>query len=416
MSRSSPVVEIGNPGAMHFTYALVAALQALGYGGAFHTGFYYRPADWRWALALLPAGRRGRLLRQLERRRHGGVDPARVRLAPAREALRLIGGRLGLPEGAQHRLLLARNRAADRRLAALVRRTRPAAVIAHDTAALATMTAAAAAGSLGILNQVVGHRVVGERVLRAEAARHPAFAGSLGHRADPGLTEACRREALAAGLILAPSDYVRDTLLEIGVPADRIALLPFGVDVERFRPAVGPRPTGPLRLLFVGQLSQRKGLTYLLEALRLLPRGLCRATLVGPLAVPRAALAPYAELFEHRAALPYHEVHGVFAAADLFVYPSLHEGSALAIYEALASGLPTVTTHSSGSVLRHGVEGLLVPAGDAAALAAALADLAEAPARRAAMAAAARDRALAHTWMHYRDRLAAILAPRIGTA
>ena len=106
----------------------------------------------------------------------------------------------------------------------------------------------------------------------------------------------------------------------------------------------------------------------------------------------------------------------MFAAADLFVYPSLHEGSALAIYEALASGLPTVTTHSSGSVLRHGVEGLLVPAGDAAALAAALAGLAEDPARRAAMAAAARERALEHTWMHYRARLAAILAPRIGTA
>jgi starch synthase len=416
MRAPPPVVEIGNPGAMHFSYALVAAVQALGYGGCFHTAFYYRPADWRAPLALLPRGLRARLLRQLERRRHAGVDPARVRLAPGGEALRLLGGRLGLPEGAQHRLLLARNRAADRRLATLVRRRRPAAVIAHDTAALATMTAAAAVGSLGILNQVVGHRVAGERVLRAEAMRHPAFAGSLGHRPDAALTEICRQEALAAGLVLAPSDYVRDTLLEIGVPAERIALLPFGVDVERFRPAAGPRPPGPLRLLFVGQLAQRKGLAYLLEALRRLPPGLCRATLVGPLAVPRAALAPYADLIEHRAALPYHEVHAVFAAADLFVYPSLHEGSALAIYEALASGLPTITTHSSGSILRHGVEGLLVPAGDAEALAAALVALAGDPARRAAMATAARARALEHTWMHYRARLAAILAAHIGPA
>src|SRR5690606_25694885 len=182
------------------------------------------------------------LRRQLERRRLAGLDPARVGLAAGAEALRLAGGRLGLPDGLQHRLLLARNRAADRRLARLVRRERPAAVIAHDTAALATLRAAAAVGSVGILNQVVGHRVAGERILRAEAARHPAFAASLAHREDPALTEYCRREALAAAHILAPSDYVRETLLEIGVAAARISVLPFGVDVERFRPATGPRP------------------------------------------------------------------------------------------------------------------------------------------------------------------------------
>lgn len=414
MSRSAPRVEIGNPGAMHFTYALVAAVQALGYAGRFHTSFYYRPADWRPWLALLPRGARARLLRQLERRRHAGVDPDRVSLAPWREGLRLLGGRLGLAGGAGQRLILARNRAADRDLARRIARQPPAAVIAHDTAALRTLQAAAAAGCLGILNQVVGHRVAGERILRAEAARHPAFA--LPSPADPALTETCRQEALAAGHLLAPSDYVRDTLLEIGVPAARISVLPFGVDLERFRPAGGPRPPGPLRLLFVGQLSQRKGLVYLLEALRRLPPGLCRTTLVGPLAVPAAALAPYGDLFEHRAALPYHEIHAAFAAADLFVYPSLHEGSALAIYEALASGLPTVTTANSGSVVRHGIEGLLVPPGDAAALAAALASLAEDPARRQAMAAAARERAQDHSWEHYRQRLGAILERLIGPA
>lgn len=410
-----PRVEVGNPGAMHFVYRLVAALQALGYQGRFHTGLYYKPAAWRPWLAALPPGLRGRAERQLRRRHEPAIDPARVVCRPGLEALGLIAGRLGLPAAAGRRLLGWRNRAADRRLAALVARERPAAVIAHDTAALETFRAAGRAGTLAVLNQVIGHRVAAERLLSEEARRNPAFAASLGHRPDPALTEACRREALAADHLLAPSDYVAATLREIGVPAERISLLPYGVDLERFRPRADPRRAeGPLRLLFVGQLSQRKGLSYLLEALRQLPPGLCQATLVGPPVVERAALAPYAALFAHRPAVPHHEVHRLFAEADLFVYPSLHEGSALAIYEALASGLPVVTTANSGSLVRDGEEGLLVPPGEAEALAAAIRALAEDEPRRRTMAEAARRRAEGYGWDAYRARLGAIMTRLVG--
>lgn len=416
MSRRPPVVEVGNPGAMHFSYALAAAVQALGYGGRFHTDLYYRPDAWDPWLGLLPPALRRRARRQLERRRHPDLDPARVSAALWREAARLGAGRLGLPAALTEALLAARNRAADRRLARLVRRERPAAVIVHDTAALRTLEAARAAGVVGILNQVIGHRVSGEAILRAEAERHPGFMPPGWTWRDAGLTETCRREALAAGHILAPSPYVRDTLTGLGVPPERISLLPFGVDVARFRPVSAAPRSGPVQLLFVGQLAARKGLAYLLEALRLLPPGLCRATLVGPLAAPPAALAPYAGLFEHRAAVPYHEVQAVFAAADLFVYPSLHEGSALAIYEALACGLPVVTTPNSGSVVETGHQGLIVPAGDAVALAEAVRHLAlDAPLRRD-MAAAARVRALEFTWDHYRARLGGILGGLLGPA
>ncbi len=413
---AAPVIEIGNPGAMHFTYSLVAAVQALGYGGHFDTDLYYRPDAWRPWLAVLPAGLTARALRQLKRRSHAGIDPARVNSALWREVARLLSGRLGLPACTSAALLRARNLAADRRLARRVTRQRPAAVIVHDTAGLLTLQAAQAVGSVGILNQVVGHRVAGERILRAEAARHPAFTATHAAAPDARLTEDCRQEALAAQHLLAPSDYVRDTLLEIGVAADRISVLPFGVDVGRFRPAAAPRPTGPVRLLFVGQLSARKGLYYLLEALRRLPPGLCSATLVGPLALPPAALAPYVDLFEHRVAVPFHEVHEVFAAADIFVYPSLHEGSALAIYEALASGLPVITTPNSGSVVEPGRQGLLVPAGAVAPLAEGIHRLAEDVALRRDMAVAARQRALQFTWDDYRMRLGQILARLVGPA
>ncbi len=73
-------------------------------------------------------------------------------------------------------------------------------------------------------------------------------------------------------------------------------------------------------------------------------------------------------LFHHVPNVPYHQVHSVYRGADIFVYPSLHEGSALAIGEALASGLPVITTANAGSVVRDGEEGYIVPIRDVEAL------------------------------------------------
>ncbi|HKY95761.1 MAG TPA: glycosyltransferase family 4 protein [Kiloniellales bacterium] len=404
-------IEICNPGAMHFTYALGAAVQRLGYAGRYHTSLYYKTAAWRSWLALLPPGLRRRAERQLRRRLHAGLDADRVVSHNVIEGLRLAAGRAGFAGSA---LMRWRNRTADRRMAQLVRRRPPAAVIGHDTAALLTLMAAREVGSLGILNQVIGHRALGEPLLLADLARWPAFAEERQLKPDPAMTDYCRQEALAAGHCLAPSDYVRQTLEAVGVAAERISVLPYGVDVERFRPRSGERMPGPVRLLFVGQLSQRKGLAYLLEALAGLPQGLVEATLVGPLSAPPAALAPYADRFRHLPAVPYQEVHRVFADADVFVYPSLHEGSALAIYEALAAGLPVVTTPNSGSVVEEGRQGFLVPAGSVAPLRERIGELAEDVALRRRMAEAARARALEFTWTRYEQSLRHTLEELIG--
>jgi glycosyltransferase involved in cell wall biosynthesis len=98
-------------------------------------------------------------------------------------------------------------------------------------------------------------------------------------------------------------------------------------------------------------------------------------------------------------------VHEEFAAADVFVLPSLAEGSAEAIYEALAAGVPVVTTPAAGSVVRNGAEGRLVAERDPFALADALAEIVEDRDKRARMSAAARQRAHDYTWERYGERL-----------
>jgi glycosyltransferase involved in cell wall biosynthesis len=103
--------------------------------------------------------------------------------------------------------------------------------------------------------------------------------------------------------------------------------------------------------------------------------------------------------------VPRSEIQDEFKRTMIFVLPSLAEGSAYVTYEALAAGLPVVTTESTGSVVRNGIEGFIVPEGDADALASAIEELLENPDLRERMAWAARQRAQDYTWEKYEQRL-----------
>jgi glycosyltransferase involved in cell wall biosynthesis len=102
-------------------------------------------------------------------------------------------------------------------------------------------------------------------------------------------------------------------------------------------------------------------------------------------------------------------IHEEFAAADVFVLPSLAEGSAGVTYEALAAGVPVVTTPAAGSVVRDGVDGRIVPERDPVALADAIAEIVEDRNKRERMSIAARERARDYTWNRYGERLIAAL-------
>jgi glycosyltransferase involved in cell wall biosynthesis len=102
------------------------------------------------------------------------------------------------------------------------------------------------------------------------------------------------------------------------------------------------------------------------------------------------------------------------AAADVFVFPSLFEGSAVVTYEALACGLPSVVTPGAGSVIRDGVDGFVVPPRDVAALAERMERLGCDPALRARMARAARTRALEYDWPRYHAALASVIEQLMG--
>ena len=126
-----------------------------------------------------------------------------------------------------------------------------------------------------------------------------------------------------------------------------------------------------------------------------------RLQLLGALPREAAPLGPYLDEVEHLGRVGHAEMPARMAAADVFVFPSLFEGSAVVTYEALACGLPSVVTPNAGSVVRDGVEGFVVPARDVEALAERMERLGSDPALRARMSAEARARAEAFGWARY---------------
>ena len=200
-----------------------------------------------------------------------------------------------------------------------------------------------------------------------------------------------------ADFINVPSPFAYESMLREGIPNDRLFLIPYGVDTARFTP--GEPPKDIFRLLFVGQVSLRKGVPYLLQAwerLRLPRAELWLAGRVTPDA--EQVVAPYRKHSTIRFLGHVRDISPIYRQASAFVIPSIEEGSALVTYEAMASGLPLIFTYNSGAVARDGIEGIQIPIRDVDALAAAIERLYRNPDQRREMGLAGRKRAEEYTW------------------
>jgi glycosyltransferase involved in cell wall biosynthesis len=400
---------IAHPGATSLLYPLVGILEGLDVDLEFHTSVYFeqggtldRALDW------LPTRLRDSLRRELARRSHPDVNPRLVHQRPLPELAYLAANRLGRAELAQSALHW-RNERFDRAVARRVRETPPDLYIGFDGSALHTLEACRERGVPSMLFQAIGHIDSGANVLEEERRLRPEFAQARVAIDTPAWRQRNASEVLLADHVVVPSIYVRDTLLAAGRPDRGIDLLPYPIDTGRFSPAVAPRDGRGLKALFAGVIGMRKGVIYALEAMRRLDRKDIGLTLVGGISDGTAWLEPYRPWFDHIPGVPYAEMPALFRAADAFVFPSLHEGSAMAVNEALASGLPAIVTANSGSIVRDGLEGFLVPIRDVDVLTDRIARLADDPVLRLEMGRAARTRAEAHDFNAYRREFSALI-------
>lgn len=207
-----------------------------------------------------------------------------------------------------------------------------------------------------------------------------------------------------ADLILVLSQKAEETFLAAGIAPEKLFRHQRGVDVERFTPA--EKPPEVFRAVLVGALIKRKGVHHLLEAWRKLALKDSELVLVGTLHAEIATVLHELALPNVRLAGFVSDVQECYRSATVHVFPSSCEGSAKCTYEAAACGLPQITTRESGDVVIDGVNGLIVPAEDPEALAAAIERLYRDRDLCAQLGEAGRRRVVENfTWGHFHARL-----------
>ncbi|MGO8759785.1 MAG: glycosyltransferase family 4 protein [Terracidiphilus sp.] len=356
---------------------------------------------------ILPAGLRA----QLARRAFPEAPRESIRYVPSREIVRLglrdsfLSGILG--SGERPFSINGVYRHFDAQVARRVRTAELDAVYAYEGGALKTFREARRRGIPALYEQPSSYWYWVRRLLSEEAERNPEYAGVLPNLSDSAGHLQWKDEELAlADYVFVPSEHVRRTLAG-AVPEEKIRVIQYGAPAVRPRRKVSPDPARPLRVLFVGLLAQHKGIGYLLEAVGTLGSEV-ELTLVGRRLRPHPRVDAACNRWRWFESLPNSEVLGLMQEADVLVLPSLTEGCALVVLEALACGLPVIVTPNTGSLefVRDGREGFVVPICRSDAIADRLHALHSDRELLAAMSRRAQAAAAEKSWGRYRQDLA----------
>jgi len=212
----------------------------------------------------------------------------------------------------------------------------------------------APAGCTRVIFQVHPHPQSTREILQEELRLQPSARASLLAEPDlnfpPAVFARLSQEAGDADFALTPSTFSKRSLISAGVSEAKIAVVPYGIDTSVFRPKdfSSERGNGALRLIFVGSLVQRKGLSYLLEAMRRLKGEPIELLLAGRGARDDGLLREFSDVhFRVLWNASRDELVSALQASDVFVFPSLVESFAHVILEAMAVGLPILTTENT---------------------------------------------------------------------
>jgi len=257
---------------------------------------------------------------------------------------------------------------------------------------LSSLRVANRMGATTFVVRASSHALVQKRLVEAEYHKH----GIDKPLAHPWHIYMNIAEYEEADYILIPSDFVEQSFIDMGFDREQLVKIPFGVDTDAFRPAESQET---FRAIFVGQVSLRKGIQYLLPAWANLDRDDAELLVVGPVRSNAEFLREqYADDDSIRFLGRRSDVPELMQSSSVFVFPSIEEGSALVTYEAMASGLPQISTVNAGSWITDGEEGYIVPVKNVDVITKRLRDLYDNPEQAAAMGKNAREAAYDFTW------------------
>ena len=408
-SVSKLSVIVSHPSRVFVSYQCALGLQEADLLLHYETGYFFKKFGFlgKLLMKILPKKYELMLVGQLSKRGFAGL--IKVKSHPIFDiGVVVVSKVISSPELLQW-ILKVRNVYFDWKVSRSVKRLRPTAVVAYDSSAMITFKVAKKLGVVCILDQVIGDIRSGNLLLEKVQRLHSEFAPSSINYQKEWATQRSLAETSLADLILVPSDYVKETLIENGVVESKIIIVPYGADLPKVKLTTQKKDSPKIRFIFVGHICQRKGVGYLLEAFSRFSNTNVELVLVGDIVAGGEGLNKYRDLFTHISSVPYSQLAELYDSADVFVLPSLHEGSALVVFEALAAGLPVITTFNTGSVVRDNEEGFIVPICDVDTLFEKMELLSKDSQLRDEMSLKARERAKLFTWKIYRLKVAQVV-------
>ncbi|MCJ8278515.1 MAG: glycosyltransferase family 4 protein [Rivularia sp. ALOHA_DT_140] len=235
-----------------------------------------------------------------------------------------------------------------------------------------------------ILDQTLAERSLVHKLLLEEEQLWQGWSTSAFtvSDADLKLAQRERQEQDLADHIICGSEFVKDSLIVRGIDQKKISVVSLGRVKEgqasqKIIERKTPKERGDgLRILFAGQVGLRKGIPYLLEALKQLKGEIpFNCKVAGSIDIQLQYIAEYSDVCQFLGLVPRSTMSELYAWADVFVLPSICEGSAMVTYEALNWGLPIITTDNTGSIVRDRIDGFIVPIRDSEAIAKALLEI-----------------------------------------
>jgi len=231
-------------------------------------------------------------------------------------------------------------------------------VVASSSVFLETLRKAKKMGAITIVERGSSHIVYQSQLLKEEYGQF----SKISELTPQKIIAKELKEYAEADYISIPSSFVKRSFLEMGIDEKKLIQVPYGVDLSNFRQI--PKSDNVFRVVFVGGMSLRKGVHYLLRAFSELNLSNSELMLIGSLNDEiKPFFKKYAGSYKYVGHVPQRELYKYYSQGSVFVIMSIEEGLALVIPQAMACGLPVICTTNTGGedIIRDGKDGFIIP-------------------------------------------------------
>lgn len=260
------------------------------------------------------------------------------------------------------------------------------------------------------LDQSIAHPVEKYNLFTELRKKYPKWADDIPEKKDSFILQEVQEYELAHKIVVA-SSFTRDSLVKYNIPLHKIIVNAYGVSDSFFNLNV-PMRSGKIRFVFLGLLGARKGLPFLIEAW--MENELFKNSelwLAGPSSrFAEDAVRNTPGMF-YKGRISYKHIPDLLSLCDCLIFPSFFEGFGQVILEAMAIGLPVITTQATAGpdIIENGVDGFVIATGNKKELAATMHLMSENPSMCRNMGKLAREKARSFSWDAYGDRWKSIL-------